>query len=442
MICPRCNRVATAGAKFCRHCGASLALSEHALPTTTKPVRDRGLAHRYRSLWIALIALAIVFPSGYLLIQTFFADKGSLKVPIPEKSGVYVVASGQPVAVERSGKPAPSDMFQEVRITTESYLSGTTELRQVLLVPRAFQIIWREDELRGSSSYQALADWMLLTTQEASLRRLSYIKLLFERRQGHDDYQTEEVAAWASGDQIGYGELAHPVRLAAAIVSVKPAIVAARAEKPLDPGLYRLDWRYHSLKSFVWVSPAFWKKPGGCVNIWRGDPDFGKPLLKACDAGRTLSAAEASMLDVGRSIRRYLDENFPGWSVAADGDPACDEGSPWTPHNVWGDFNGDGMTDYAVKIYHDSVEYLLWWVSDGSKHTPVIVERLALQPGRRPSRYHPYLTVEKAGTPYYDHEKELGGRYPNDAVVRNFCEQGAIAYFLEMGAVRKVWVRD
>jgi hypothetical protein len=155
--------------------------------------------------------------------------------------------------------------------------------------------------------------------------------------------------------------------------------------------------------------------------------------------------AERQQLNVGSLIRQKLDSLLPGWQISRNRtSQACFVGSAWSPHTAWGDFDGDGREDYGVQAYRNWRLHLILFLN-----RPAGLEALVADVGEPLEEAwkelpgdHPGLDSARAGTGYYDHARRVGGKFPHDTVVQAYCEESAIAYIYQRGAVRKVWISD
>jgi len=335
----------------------------------------------------------------------------------------------------------------EVRSVAARRIDGAVSVRMVLVALSQIEFLWRRDARKGNATSSQEVDWMEREAGNWSVRQLKYIRLLFDREAGSHKFQVKPVNAWTDGNQEGYGALTSAVPLSVGVESLDPAVVVLRSRMEMSPGLYKFrQGPYIDAKeAYFLIGQANAAEEAACVNIWLGDPDFGRPLLKPCKAGTALSAKELEHLDIGTSIRQTLNRILPGWQISRNRtSEACFGGSPWSPYTAWGDFDGDGREDYAVQVYRDRSLRLVLFLNKSTGLEPVMAdvgEPLAEAWKELPGDY-PGLDVRPAGSVYYDHGRKVSGKFPHDAVVQVYCEQSAVAYIYQRGAVRKVWISD
>lgn len=327
MNCPHCGSVVGATATFCRHCGGRLDAVAGGGPAPDRPSMQPRGRRRYAALVAGVLALALLVGLAYVAMRAIGLRGAYRARVVPHNSGVYLVVGSSTVPLKALSGATPALAVERVPIAIGRDLPGSAEVRPIPIAPNVFEVIWREDELRGSASWRALVERMRDTAERARLIQLSHVTTLFQRYPNGDRYDERKVATWVSGDQVGFGELFRSVLLSAPILSERPAVVALRTDERLAPGLYRFTWEGKDPDLFLWVTGRVWSAPGPCVNIWKADPDFGSALVRPCSAGKTLNEAEIKRLDMGRIIRRYLDHQLPGWGHGGWIGPDCEFGS-------------------------------------------------------------------------------------------------------------------
>jgi hypothetical protein len=375
------------------------------------------------------------------------------RVPPTEKAPaegefLYDSSQGATPAYENTRKWPGSWHQTEVRFISGLNVGVAVSARKVPVALGLVEILVRRDALGSNKTYRELADWLKKWREDVKLMALKYIQYLFERQEGDSNFHLKTVNAWADGFQSGYGNLTASISLDVYEESIDPAIISFKPHGKLSPGLYGLlPWPLwlDQKRGYFLVGPVELAQQLNCFNIWRGDPDFGRPLLKPCKEGLGLTAAERRQLDIGTEIRRKLDRMLPGWQVSRNRvSEHCGWGSPWPPYFAWGDFDGDGREDYAVQAYLGRSLRLILFFNRPTGLEPLVAdvaEPLAPDWKELPGD-HPALEVLPAGAGYYDHERNVGGRLPYETVVQAWCESSAVAYIYRRGAVRKVWIRD
>lgn len=141
--------------------------------------------------------------------------------------------------------------------------------------------------------------------------------------------------------------------------------------------------------------------------------------------------------DVPAPLRSALDRGYPGWSfgrVDADITARLREQRLF-PNLVFGDFNGDGRRDAAVKIGQDAdggrKQTVLVFLNQGNGFTAHVVDT-------GPETSITYLTVQPKGTEDYDFSAEKTFTYAHDTVMLVFDGKGSVSYLFENGKFRKV----
>jgi hypothetical protein len=375
------------------------------------------------------------------------------RVPPTEKAPaegefLYDSSQGATPAYENT-RNRPGGWHQiEVRFISGVNVGVAVSPRKVPMALGPVEILARRDALGTYKTYRELADSLKKWSAALRLVELKYIQYLFERQEGDANFRLKIVNAWADGFQSGYGNLTASISLDVYEESIDPAIISFKPHGKLSPGLYALLpsplW-LDQQRGYFLVGPVELAQQLNCFNIWRGDPDFGRPLLKPCKEGLGLTAAERRQLDIGTEIRRKLDRMLPGWQVSRNRvSEHCGWGSPWPPYFAWGDFDGDSREDYAVQAYLGRSLRLILFFSRPTGLEPLVADVAEPLPPdwKELPGDHPALEVLPAGAGYHDHERNVGGRFPYETVVQAWCESSAVAYIYQRGTVRKVWIRD
>ncbi len=433
MLCGHCRWENKLGTRFCVRCGRSL-VEPAAVVGSPKTVRLSGW-RRLGGAAICIVSLA----AGVAAYYWFWEQRGWDRLDLTQTrlgDGTYLVVSrrGKVIPLKELHDIKDDARSKYVRLVQGERLSGPVVDARVRVLPARVVCVARK--CGESDDIDDVRDRLFVNNTK--LERLFYINRLHQRGLNGRYFTASKIEAWASGDQIGYGELSAPVPLYAELARGPQAVIILRTHGDLAPGLYRVSG------ARFWAGRTLMAGNQPCVNVWLGDPDFGRPLVKPCGEGERLTESERAVLDVGRAIRRYLDATYPGWGFAAyesAEDKVCKVGRPWPPFNVWGDFNGDGATDYAVQVYQKSRELLVVFVSQGPQLVAMVAENAPMR-GSESYVWHPYLTVAAAGEGYFDHENQVSGTFPHDAVVRSYCESGAIAYLIDGRRIRRIVISD
>ena len=151
--------------------------------------------------------------------------------------------------------------------------------------------------------------------------------------------------------------------------------------------------------------------------------------------------------DLPLPIKVLLNRNFPGWSfpeVSEDDCYAVREcgGLEAFAQMIKGDFNGDGLTDYAVLI-QQSAE-----ANDKGVAKPLIVQIVAFF--RKPGGYKMHLVTSEGGNDLilmpkgesdYDYGAERDFTYPRDSILSGMG-MGGTSYIWENGRFRALTTSD
>lgn len=129
------------------------------------------------------------------------------------------------------------------------------------------------------------------------------------------------------------------------------------------------------------------------------------------------------------TVKTYLDKNYSGWTLASS--KQCFN-EVQDPVQLYGDFDGDGVSDFAIRIYHGMELYLFAFLSSGGVH---MIER------EFGSVANP-LTLMKKGTRDYEYENNQRVLLPNDGITVNICEQSAWTYVYIDGKFTRLWTSD
>lgn len=153
--------------------------------------------------------------------------------------------------------------------------------------------------------------------------------------------------------------------------------------------------------------------------------------------GRPTSPREGM---IPSEIQSLLNSKYQGWRLAKpsreDTQTCFDKRSGFQPSMVWGDFNGDRQTDYAIQIIHRQQVILLAFLNQGATYT-----QSAINSGPLDGTI-PVLAISKKGEKYLDHERNRNGIYPFETVTAVYCEASAISFIFRNGRFVKVFVSD
>lgn len=129
------------------------------------------------------------------------------------------------------------------------------------------------------------------------------------------------------------------------------------------------------------------------------------------------------------AVKTYLDQNYSGWTLANSKQCANDVQDPV---QLYGDFDGDGTSDFAIRIHHGMELYLFAFLSSGGVY---ILER------EFGSIADP-LTLMKKGTRDYEYENGQRVLLPNDGITVNICEKSAWTYVYLDRKFKRLWTSD
>ena len=157
-----------------------------------------------------------------------------------------------------------------------------------------------------------------------------------------------------------------------------------------------------------------------------------------------LAAAVASAqtpADLPSPLRAALDREYRSWSFGIVTPEVLRNfrGKPLFPNLIFGDFDGDGSRDYAVKIAYTEkaarVQRIIVFLHRGKDFLPHVLDTA-------PENSITYLWLAAKGTNGFDHESEKEFVYQNDAVTLVFDEKAAVSYIYEGGKFRSVITAD
>jgi hypothetical protein len=146
-------------------------------------------------------------------------------------------------------------------------------------------------------------------------------------------------------------------------------------------------------------------------------------------------------------IKVLLNRNFPGWSFPEVSEDDCGAvrecgGLEAYAQMIKGDFNADGLQDYAVLI-QQSAE-----ANDKGVAKPLFVHIVAFF--RKPSGYKMHLVTSEGGSALilmrkgetdYDYESERDFTYPRDSIFSGIG-MGGTSYIWENGRFRALTTSD
>lgn len=129
------------------------------------------------------------------------------------------------------------------------------------------------------------------------------------------------------------------------------------------------------------------------------------------------------------AVKAYLDQNYSGWILANSKQCANDVQDPV---QLYGDFDGDGTSDFAIRIYHGTELYLFAFLSSGGVYTLEREFGYVANP----------LTLMKNGARDYEYENGQRVLLPHDGITVNICEKSAWTYVYLGGKFKRLWTSD
>lgn len=149
-----------------------------------------------------------------------------------------------------------------------------------------------------------------------------------------------------------------------------------------------------------------------------------------------LSSLNAQSLPA--KVKTYLDKTYSGWKLTST---AQDCGSDFENSTVSGDFNGDRITDYAVKFNRGRKGYILAFVSNGSVFQPHILESGSVMDFKRQG-----LAIARKGETYPEIINEdfdrVNKKLQNDALVGGTCEASTYYYIYWNRTFKRAFISD
>jgi hypothetical protein len=139
-------------------------------------------------------------------------------------------------------------------------------------------------------------------------------------------------------------------------------------------------------------------------------------------------------------IKVLLDAKYPGWRLADVSEEnlgiCFDKKSPFQPSLVWGDFDGDGKQDYAIRITQGKDNIAIAFLQQGADFKDYVLLVDHETSGRG------LLSLSHKGGKFYDWGKKTSDNYPNDSPTVAYCETSAISYIFRAGKFDEVFVAD
>lgn len=127
-----------------------------------------------------------------------------------------------------------------------------------------------------------------------------------------------------------------------------------------------------------------------------------------------------------QNIKKFLRREYPGWGLAKvsieDMNICFDKPLNRHPSAVWGDFNGDGITDYAVQLSKNNERVLLSFLS------PKRVVKIEHNRG-----WVVPISVRKKGEEFFDYRTNKTDKFPKDAISVVYCGKGSTTYLYKSG---------
>lgn len=157
------------------------------------------------------------------------------------------------------------------------------------------------------------------------------------------------------------------------------------------------------------------------------------------------SAQEPAGLELPDELKAAIDKKLPGWKFAEVREEIRDyfkERSPGTRLNlVRGDFDGNGLEDYATLVEHGKI-YDQGREVGSNAYVVVGMRR------ERGYKLHvleaegEYLELMRKGEKDYDFEKQTSFTYENDAIFAGIFEKAGSSYVFKNGKFHVILTSD
>jgi hypothetical protein len=147
--------------------------------------------------------------------------------------------------------------------------------------------------------------------------------------------------------------------------------------------------------------------------------------LLTSSTARQLPSAIRQPVSGADAVRRTLDKHWPGWS-AEDRAEGCYE--DWRGWMRQGDFNGDGVQDYLVKVRHGENGYVFAFLTQGETFDVRVLEQ---QPGS--SFQNIGLHLARRGESYFDYTRNRMARVTTDSPIVGTCESSSTIFLYRDG---------
>ena len=159
-----------------------------------------------------------------------------------------------------------------------------------------------------------------------------------------------------------------------------------------------------------------------------------------------ISCQEKHTEGIPSKIVEMLDREYPKWKIAEVSEDVREyfktKGITRHPNVVSGDFNDDGLLDYALLIKPDALKdrrmVIAFLNRDGSFDSYVLQSKL------RPDFSAPevYLWLFRKGERDYDYDADRYFHYPRDSIGVIYFEVTGVSYIFTDGKFHKVVTSD
>lgn len=139
----------------------------------------------------------------------------------------------------------------------------------------------------------------------------------------------------------------------------------------------------------------------------------------------------------GRTWQELVGHHFKGW-VPRRASQFCGDAAK---SSVSGDFNGDGVTDHAARIFWATRGQIVAFISSGNDFTPIVLEQDTAD-----AIMGQALGVERRGTTHYIMAGSNQPRRPTvlrtDAVTGGTCEASSYIFIMQGSSVTRAFTSD
>ena len=156
--------------------------------------------------------------------------------------------------------------------------------------------------------------------------------------------------------------------------------------------------------------------------------------------------AQNVKVHVPNEINMILDKDYPGWELSKLNEPW--EISYWkkkkaNPSFISGDFNGDGLRDYALTVVHSvpspqpKERIIIAFLRNGKSYSKLILESGFVDPGLDIT-----LHLIKKGSRGQEFDKEEEFSYKYDAIDVGYSDKGSQSYIWKDGKFGTITTSD